>query len=133
MWGAGIIIWRGHIRENVVERTDKLPFEEKSFDTITFLACLNHIPYRVSALKEAVRILKRNGQVIITMIGPFVGKISHMFNGKDETMRGLKKGETLGLSYQELKNIFNEAGLGLIKIKKIFSGINKIYILEKKS
>jgi hypothetical protein len=40
-WGNGVM---------VVEDTSRLPFEDASFDTITFIACLNHIPYREAAL-----------------------------------------------------------------------------------
>jgi hypothetical protein len=36
-WGGGVM---------VVENTARLPFSDQTFDTITFVACLNHIPNR---------------------------------------------------------------------------------------
>src|SRR5215813_962502 len=67
-WGGGAL---------VVEDTRRLPFAAAEFDTVTFVACLNHIPYRAEALLEARRVLKPGGRVIVTMIGPWVGGIGH--------------------------------------------------------
>jgi len=87
--GVGVDVFNWNNQPNIiVERTDKLPLDNDTFDTVTFLASLNHIPYRDTAIKEASRVLKNDGQIIITMIGPTVGKIAHFFDGKDEVERG---------------------------------------------
>ncbi|MEW6607666.1 MAG: methyltransferase domain-containing protein [bacterium] len=131
--GVGVDIFDWGERPNyVVERTDCLPFEDETFDTITFLACLNHIPYRVSVLKEARRILKKDGRIIITMIAPLIGKIAHLIEIKDELMRGeIHQNEKHGLSLQDIKAIFKEANLIIEKTKSFEFGLNKIYLLKK--
>ena len=42
-WGGDAIL---------IKSSDKLPFEDNSFDTVTFIACINHIPERDAALAE---------------------------------------------------------------------------------
>ena len=46
-WGGGTV---------VVEDTSDLPYEDQSFDTITMVACLNHVPYR----DKAPKVLRRS-------------------------------------------------------------------------
>ena len=58
-WGGGTM---------VVEDSSCLPFGDHQFDTITFIACLNHIPNRRDVLQEARRLIKPDGQLIITII-----------------------------------------------------------------
>lgn len=69
-WGGGALI---------VEDSSRLPFDSGSFDTVTFLACLNHIRDPRGALEEAYRVLRPGGRVLITMIGPLLGRIGHRF------------------------------------------------------
>ena len=45
-WGGGAL---------VVKDTSNLSFEDQSFDTVTFIACMNHIPYRKKVITEAKR------------------------------------------------------------------------------
>lgn len=128
--GVDVYDWDGK-PDMVLKRSDKLPFKDRVFDTVTFIACLNHIPYRISALEEAKRVLKEDGQVIITMIGPTAGKFAHFIQTVDVLERGFMPGELLGLSDKQLYKIFSEAGLVLVRRKRIFPGTNKIYILKK--
>ena len=67
-WGGGAMI---------VKDTSNLPFMDETFDTITLIACLNHIPYREAVLRETHRLIKPGGQLIITMIDPILGDIGH--------------------------------------------------------
>ena len=83
--GVDVYPWRGV--DMVAKKTSSSPFENSSFDTITFLACLNHIPYRRDALKEARRLLKPDGTLLITMISPFFGKMAHIIFKQDERAR----------------------------------------------
>ena len=67
-WGGGAII---------VNDSSNLPFADSSFDTITFLACLNHIPNRSDVIREAYRLIRPGGNLVVTMINPMLGKIGH--------------------------------------------------------
>ena len=64
-------------RRLIVQDSRQLPFADRSFDTVTFVACLNHIPYRDEALAEAVRVLRPGGRVVATMIGRWLGLVGH--------------------------------------------------------
>lgn len=128
--GVDVFNWGGQ-PDRVIARSDNLPFENQTFDTVTFIACLNHIPYRVSALKEAYRVLKDDGQVLITMLGPLAGQLAHLAEGKDESKRGFQEGELPGISDNMLNKIFDESGFILKKKKRIWPTANKIYFLEK--
>ena len=128
--GVDVFDWGGK-PDLVVSSTDELPFKNNSFDTITFLACLNHIPYREKTIKEAARLLKKDGQIIISMISPFAGKLAHFFEGKDELERDFVEGEVLGMTSQEIENLAKSAKLKIVKIKRIYCSPNKIYILKR--
>lgn len=128
--GVDVCGW-GDKPDLVVKRTDSLPYKNCSFDTITYLAAINHIPYRLSALKEAKRVLKQKGRIIITMIGPKVGKVAHFGHGKDEKLRGFKHNEKLGMTDEELKILFAKAGFAIDNHLKFSFGFNNVYILKK--
>ncbi|MFC1514712.1 class I SAM-dependent methyltransferase [Candidatus Omnitrophota bacterium] len=50
--GTGIDVYPWDGVDLIVEDSSKLPFEENSFDCVTFVASLNHIPNRAEVLKE---------------------------------------------------------------------------------
>ena len=68
-WGGGAL---------VVNDTAALPFPDRSFETIAFVACLNHIPNRQQVLHEAKRLLSPGGRVVMTMINPILGGVGQI-------------------------------------------------------
>ena len=122
-WGGGAIL---------VEDSSNLPFSELSFDTITFLASLNHIPNREEVLKESRRLLKNNGRIIITMINPILGYIGHkIWWYAEDKKRGMQKGEAYGLWKKNIIDLANESNLKLIKHKRFLYFLNNLYIFKK--
>jgi len=75
--GTGVDVhdWDG--ADIVIEDSSKLPFEDELMDTVTILAALNHITNREDVLKEVYRVLKKDGIVIVTMLGPKFSKFWH--------------------------------------------------------
>ncbi len=135
-WGNGIGIdiypWLG---VDIVCDTAHMPFINEYFDTVSFLASLNHIPNRSLVLKEAARVLKPNGRLIITMINEKVGWLCHkiIWWDKDQHERGMKNGERFGLNDKDLIGLLKKSGFELIVRKKIsFFGLNNIYVAIKK-
>ena len=121
-WGGGAII---------VPDSSALPFPDGEFDTITFLACLNHIPYREAVLNEAQRLLDKKGRLIITMIDTPVGFISHKVRWYvADTSREWAPGERYGLSKQEIISMCQVAGFELILHKRFLLNLNNIYIFR---
>jgi len=115
-----------------------LPFESNTFDTITFLANLNHVPkqIRMKVLEEARRVLKDDGKILITMITPKIGYIGHKYlfgwRDYDQKERGMKQGESWGLSINQVKDILDSAKLKVIHHQRFLYGLNHLYLACKK-
>lgn len=121
-WGGGALI---------VENSANLPFPDESFDTVTFLASLNHIPYREEVLREAYRLLKPGGRLIVTMINPFLGWIGHRifwWYDPDQRERGITPGEVWGMWPYEVENLLTRTGFVLCLHKRFVYGLNHLFV-----
>lgn len=117
----------------IVPDTRELPFPDASFDTITYLACLNHIPYRVEALREGLRVLKPGGRIVATMINRLLGDVGHKiwWYSEEKHRGGMLPGETGGLNVGEMKSIITEAGFENVRFSRFCYGLNGLYVAEK--
>ena len=132
--GIGIDVYQWGSVDLVLEDTAQIPVSDESFDTISIIATLNHIPNREEVLKEAHRILKPKGRIIITMLPPFISRIWHFIRKPwdvDQKERGMKKGEIFGLTNKEINKLLTKAGFKIKKKKKFMFFINTITIGEK--
>lgn len=123
-WGGGAII---------VDDVSNLPFKSETFDTVSFLACLNHIPQRKEALGEAFRVLRPGGQVLVVMIGPLLGAIGHRFwwyGGKRHSLEE-KEGEVGGLTTKTIWALCEQAGFAPSWHRRFVYGLNNLYRAEK--
>jgi ubiquinone/menaquinone biosynthesis C-methylase UbiE len=131
--GVDIQPWPG---ADVVCDTTSLPFSDKYFDTVVMLACLNHVPRskRNQVLQEAKRVLKDDGQLLITMINPVVGVVVHAIRRRydlDQLQRGIGEEETKGLWDKEVKELLAESRLRLSETIPFVFGLNRLYVAEK--
>lgn len=122
-WGGGAL---------VVQDSSQLPFSDASFDTITFVACLNHIPNRAAALKEARRLVRLGGRLVITMIDPILGGIGHTiwWYAEDRQRGGMKPGETGGLWTRDIIRLCADAGFRLARRERFVYGMNNLYVFD---
>lgn len=122
-WGGGAL---------VVENSACLPFENASFDTITFVACFNHIPNRTEVIREARRLLRPDGRVIITMINPIFGGFGHRvwWYSEDKERGGMVEGEVGGMWTSEIIEICRDSGLYLVEHFRFVYRMNNLYIFE---
>ena len=131
--GVDVFPWEGC--DVVVENTAELPFKAGSYNTVTFLACLNHIPNRDEVLEEAHRVLSKDGRLLVTMITPRWGRFIHWIrfrNDPDHQDRHIDHDhELLGMSSKHVKQLMAEAGFKNICRKRFVFGLNNIYIGEK--
>lgn len=129
--GIDVYPWKGV--DKVVKDTSKLSFEDGSFDTITFVACINHIPNRKDVLTEAHRLLSKNGKIVITNLPPGISYIWHKiaFWDKDQLERGMAEGEVWGLTKKQIITIFKFSGFKLIHYKRFSLGLNELYVAVK--
>ncbi len=120
--GIGIDIYQWGTVDLVVENTAHLPFDNESFDTVTLIAALNHIPNREAVLKDVYRVLRTDGRVIVTMISPHLSRIWHFFRRPwdvDQKERGMEPGELFGLTRAEVRSLLREAGFEII-LERLF-------------
>ncbi len=131
--GVDVAAWKGC--DVVIKDAAKLPFKARSYDTVTYLACLNHIPNRDDSVKDAARVLKKDGRIIITMITPLMGKFIHWWrfrNDPDHQERHIDHAhELMGMSPKQIKKILTAAGFVNIRRKRFVYGMNNIYTADK--
>lgn len=131
--GVDVFPWSGV--DVVVQNAAKLPFNNKSYDTVSYLACLNHIPNRAAALDEAYRVLRPSGKIIVTMIPPLWGRFIHWIrfrNDPDHKDRDIDHDhELLGMHSTHVQSLLKDAGFEVIYKKRFVFGINGIYVATK--
>jgi SAM-dependent methyltransferase len=131
--GVDVYPWPG---ADVVCDTTRLPFLDGHFDTVVMLACLNHVPRskRSQVLREARRVLREEGQLLITMINPVIGFVVHAIRRRydlDQLERGIGEEEAKGLWDKEVKELLGESRLRLAETIPFVFGLNRLYIAEK--
>jgi SAM-dependent methyltransferase len=131
--GVDVAPWDGC--DIVIEDAAKLPFKKNSYDTVSYLACLNHIPNREKSVQDAYRVLKPQGRLLVTMITPRLGRFVHWLrfrNDPDHKERHIDHmNELMGMSPNHVKTILKEAGFKNINRKRFVFGLNSIYIADK--
>ena len=130
--GADVFPWPGI--DVLVSDAGQLPFPDRSFDTVSFVACLNHIPRRLEALREAHRVLRDDGVVLATMIPTGVSRLWHLINrpwDEDQTERGMKEGEVFGLNFRQLSEMFRHAGFEVVDHERFILKMNVLYEVSK--
>jgi len=128
--GVDVYDWGGDAL--IVKDTSLLPFPDQTFDTITFLACLNHIPNRKAVIREVRRVIRPDGQLIITMIGPFLGAVGHSvwWYSEDKRRGGMKVGEVGGISKHEIVQMCGDEGFCLQLHRRFTYGMNNMYLFK---
>jgi SAM-dependent methyltransferase len=129
--GVGVDVhpWPG--ADVIVSDTATLAFESESFDTITIVAALNHIPNRAAVLNECRRVLRPGGRVVITMLTPRTSRIWHWIRAPwdaDQRDRGMQPGEVFGFTSAQLLELFTRAGFTLLSRERFMLGLNQVYV-----
>ncbi len=122
-WGGGCVI---------VEHCGKLPFDDGAFDSVSFVACLNHIPERREALREACRVLRPGGKLVVTMIGKLLGAVGHaIWWYSEDKHRESRPGELDGMDPVDVISLIREGGFSEVKLKRFVYGLNVLYTARK--
>ncbi len=129
--GVGVDVhpWPG--ADVIVSDTATLAFASESFDTITIVAALNHIPNRAAVLNECRRVLRPGGRVVITMLTPRTSRIWHWIRAPwdaDQRDRGMQPGEVFGFTSAQLLELFTRAGFTLLSRERFMLGLNQVYV-----
>lgn len=143
--GIDVFAYEGLKQENIVTDMTHLPFPDNHFDSVTFIANLNHIPVndRDAELNEAFRCLKQNGNIIVTMPSPFAGILIHKFvhwydhifgtQYDVDTIRGMHHDEEFYVTDQEIWKRLEKVGFIKIVKKYFFTqwGMNHLIMGSK--
>jgi SAM-dependent methyltransferase len=144
--GIDVFEYEGLSPDNIVKDMSHFPFKDNAFDSITFIANINHIPrhLRDMEISEAYRVLKTNGNIIVSMGNPVAEILVHravaLYDKIFGTMhdvdqeRGMKEGEEYYLKDNEIRRRLEKAGFTDIK-KKYFHTqwlLNHMFIAWKR-
>ncbi|MBN9061611.1 MAG: methyltransferase domain-containing protein [Rhizobiales bacterium] len=122
-WGGGCVI---------VPDCRNLPFPDQSFDTVSFVACLNHIPERKEALQEALRVLRPGGLLVITMISRLIGDIGHaIWWYSEDKHRDVADGEVMGMNAGDVANAVKAAGFEKMKRTGFVYNLNNLFAARR--
>jgi SAM-dependent methyltransferase len=106
----------------LLEDPSVFPWADACFDTVTFLANLNHVPResRDPELAEAARVLRPGGTIIVTMALPVVEVVVHKLIAAydrvlgtrldHDNLRGMAAGEAYFLTGAEIRGRLARAG-----------------------
>lgn len=135
--GKGIDVFPYRGVENIVKDMASIPFEDASFDTITLIAAVSHIPRskRKAEFAEFGRLLKKGGRLILTEGEPLSQWLIHKWEELRKTgldyERGMEKDEEYCIPRKELLGYLNNPPFRLIKKIPFMWGLNNVYIAEK--
>ncbi|MBT9137618.1 MAG: Ubiquinone/menaquinone biosynthesis C-methyltransferase UbiE [Syntrophomonadaceae bacterium] len=133
--GIGVDIFPFEGVDQVLD-TANLPFRDEEFDTVTMIACLNHIPIRKrdKVLSEANRVLSKRGRLILTMVGGFSGWLCHKLclQDFDQDERGMDlQEEHYGLPRKYVIEIASKNGFTMVHHRRFCYGLNNLFIFKK--
>ena len=141
--GIGIDVFPYEGVEHIVEDMTKLPFLNKTFDTVTLIAVLSHIPEakRLPEFKEFHRVLKDDGRLVFTEGEPITQWLIHKWiwlydrvfstNWDVDRERGMEEGESYCVPEREIVRLISEASFCLERKVYFQWHLNKVFVCKK--
>ena len=112
----------------LVGNTEKLPYQDNSFDYVTCLGSLEHFTHSDIGAKEIARVLKKDGEALIYV--PNLMFIGHIYmTGRYGIMptEGKQSFSEVFYTYSGWKKLLEENGLKIIDCRKY----NRIYATKR--
>lgn len=145
--GKGVDVFRyeGLEDDQILADPAQFPFDDGSFDSMTFIANINHVPepLRDAELAEAYRCLRPAGAIVMTMGNPVAELLVHRvvawhdrLFGTSHDMdgeRGMVEGEAYFLRDAEILQRLRRAGFTNIRKKHFLTqwGLNHLFVGAK--
>ena len=145
--GVGVDVhpYEGLGPEHLVADPSRLPFDNATFDAVTFIANLNHVPrsMRDAELAEAFRCLKPRGVIVVTMGNPVAELLVHKVVALYDRLlgtrfdvdgeRGMGDEEEFYLLDSEIVARLNRAGFRGVQKKRFWTqwALNHLLVARK--
>jgi SAM-dependent methyltransferase len=140
--GIDVFPYEGLSAENVVEDITHFPFDASTFDSVVFIANINHVPtsQRDVELREAFRVLRNGGNIIVTMGNRFaeivVHKVVYLYdkllktNYDMDSERGMGGEEEYHLKDSEIIGRLTQVGFKNLRKKYFITqwGLNHLFV-----
>lgn len=140
--GVDVYPYEGLNAANLIEDLSRFPWNDSTFNTVTFIASLNHIPksQRDAELGEAYRVTKSPGNIVVTMGNPLAAIVVHkvvwlydrIFKTRYDvdSERGMGEEEEYYLTDAEITDRLAKAGFGRIQKKYMVTewGFNHLFV-----
>jgi SAM-dependent methyltransferase len=103
-----------------------------SFDVITMLATLEHMPERQwSSLRaQCFDLLRPGGRMVITVPSPAVDRILHLLL-RMRVIRGMGLHEHHGFDPSDTRQVFPSPGFRLVRKDRFQLGLNNLFVFER--
>jgi SAM-dependent methyltransferase len=123
--GDGVEIHRG-----TVPGEPRLP--SASFDCITLLAVLEHVPDPDALGGECFRLLRPGGRLVATVPHPFVDRLLDV-GIRLRLLDGMEPEGHHGFDVAQTPAIFERAGFRLVGQERFQLGLNRLFVFEKEA
>ena len=121
--GIGIDVINYGNTNLLVRNFYEIPFKKQTFQTVTIVASLNYFEYPKKVILECERVLRTGGNLILTSLNPFIGRLWHLFREP--------WAKHPGFSSKQLEVFICRSRLLLTKKSKFMFGMNSLYIFTK--
>jgi len=124
-FGIDITFYRNN---DLCASVENLCFKDEKFETVAIIGTLDYFDNKEKALREINRVLKKEGQLIVTTLNPLIAKIRHTL----AIWNKYGKPNRPGFWKKELIILLDKFNFKLKLHKTFICGLNNIYIFEKK-
>lgn len=111
---------------------EDLPAGDSTFDVITMLAVLEHIPMaeQPALAAEIYKRLRPGGRLILTVPASFVDRILDLLK-RLRLIDGMSLEEHFGFDVGTVRQTFTNSGLELFKHERFQFGLNNLFVFQK--
>lgn len=110
---------------------DKLPVNDEEFDYVTLLAVIEHLDYPKEIMREAYRVLKKGGALIITTPAPRSKKLLNILARLMLISRFDMLYHRHYFAPSEMEDLLASIGFSQITTNDFEFGLNNLFIAQK--
>jgi len=104
-----------------------------AFDTVLMAALLEHLKVPAAALRQAHRVLKPAGRLVLTTPTPLGGKLHWLGSRLGLTFPEAAEEHERFFDYDALARLFDETGFALENYERFLLGLNQLVVGRKTS